>query len=183
MHEERLVVQCVRQINWRFRLSACHIKPQFTAPVRLQVRRQNSGADQIATILMAQLFTPSLTLLSLAAGSCLIYLIGLAIYRLYFSPIAQFPGPKLAALTLWYEFYFDVIQKGQCNWEIGRMHDRYGKSDPDHLTTDQSRTHRENVCMSCTSKTKSTTMSCTVVATPSATNGNGRQRCSGTQHQ
>ncbi|QSZ30010.1 hypothetical protein DSL72_004528 [Monilinia vaccinii-corymbosi] len=49
-----------------------------------------------------------------------------AIYRLYFSPIAKFPGPKLAALTLWYEFYFSVICDGQWIWEIKRMHEQYG---------------------------------------------------------
>jgi hypothetical protein len=30
-----------------------------------------------------------------------LYTIYGAIYRLYLSPIAGFPGPKLAALTLW----------------------------------------------------------------------------------
>ncbi|CAD6444943.1 696affef-5bae-4969-8a8e-53327ef140c5 [Sclerotinia trifoliorum] len=49
-----------------------------------------------------------------------------ATYRLYFSPIARFPGPKLAALTLWYEFYFNVIRDGQWIWEIKRMHEEYG---------------------------------------------------------
>ncbi|KAI9641437.1 hypothetical protein NHQ30_010244 [Ciborinia camelliae] len=49
-----------------------------------------------------------------------------AIYRLYFSPIAKFPGSKLAALTLWYEFYFNVIRDGQWIWEIKRMHEEYG---------------------------------------------------------
>ncbi|KAL8744897.1 MAG: hypothetical protein Q9184_007940, partial [Pyrenodesmia sp. 2 TL-2023] len=34
--------------------------------------------------------------------------------------------PKLAAATLWYEFYFDVICKGRYTWEIGKMHKKYG---------------------------------------------------------
>jgi hypothetical protein len=64
----------------------------------------------------------------LAAGTSLLvlHLLSTAIYRLYLSPIAKFPGPRLAALSFWYEFYFDVIKGGQYTWEIGRMHDIYG---------------------------------------------------------
>lgn len=40
---------------------------------------------------------------SVAAAALLVYLIGGGVYRLYFSPVAKFPGPKLAALTLWYD--------------------------------------------------------------------------------
>jgi hypothetical protein len=53
-------------------------------------------------------------------------LVGVAIYRLYFSPIAKFPGPKLAALTSWYEFYYDVVLKGQFTFQIQAMHRKYG---------------------------------------------------------
>ena len=49
-----------------------------------------------------------------------------AIYRLYLSPIASFPGPKLAALTLWYEFYYDLIKHGRYTWKIGELHKQYG---------------------------------------------------------
>ena len=49
-----------------------------------------------------------------------------AIFRLYLSPIASFPGPKLAALTLWYEFYFDVIKRGRYTWKIAELHQEYG---------------------------------------------------------
>lgn len=50
-----------------------------------------------------------------------------AIWRLYFSPIAKFPGPKLAALTFWYEFYFDSFEYGSYIYEIERMHRIYGE--------------------------------------------------------
>lgn len=65
------------------------------------------------------------------------YLIGLAFYRLYLSPLAQFPGPKFAALTQWYEFYYDVVRPGQFIFQIQKIHKRYGmllRPFPDELT-------------------------------------------------
>lgn len=62
------------------------------------------------------------------AGSLLgiCYLLGLGIYRLYLSPIAKFPGPRLAALTRWYEFYYELVQKGQFTFHIQELHKTYG---------------------------------------------------------
>jgi len=51
---------------------------------------------------------------------------GLSIYRLFFSPLAGFPGPKLAALTQWYEFYWNVIKPGQFTFHLQDLHDKYG---------------------------------------------------------
>ena len=59
---------------------------------------------------------------------CSIYVIALTSYRLYFSPLAKYPGRKLAALTLWYEFYHDYIRRGQYEWELEDMHAKYGMS-------------------------------------------------------
>ncbi|KAJ9223542.1 hypothetical protein DTO271D3_1622 [Paecilomyces variotii] len=55
-----------------------------------------------------------------------LYAVGLVIYRLWFSPLAKFPGPKLAAMTAWYEFYYDAILHGKYTFEIARMHKKYG---------------------------------------------------------
>ncbi|KAJ5782303.1 hypothetical protein N7457_004077 [Penicillium paradoxum] len=48
------------------------------------------------------------------------------VYHLYFHPLAKFPGPKIAAATFLYEFYYDVIKSGMYIWEVERMHEKYG---------------------------------------------------------
>lgn len=55
------------------------------------------------------------------------FVCGLVIYRLHFHPLSKFPGPKLAALTSLYEFYYNVVLGGRYLWEIERMHEQYGK--------------------------------------------------------
>ena len=65
--------------------------------------------------------------LSLVALS-IIYTVGLAVYRLLLSPLAGFPGPKIAAATGWYEFYYDFWRNGKYIFEIEKMHQKYGSS-------------------------------------------------------
>lgn len=61
-----------------------------------------------------------------------------AIYRLYLSPIAHFPGPRLAALTTAYEFYWEAIRNGRYTFHIGDLHKKYG------TTVSQSLRHSTN---------------------------------------
>ncbi|KAK3693065.1 cytochrome P450 [Podospora appendiculata] len=65
------------------------------------------------------------TLLYAGAAGFLFLLIG-GIRRVWFSPLSKFPGPKFAALTLWNEFYWDVVKRGTFMWKIEEMHKKYG---------------------------------------------------------
>lgn len=56
----------------------------------------------------------------------LTYILLLAIYRLFLHPLRHFPGSKLAALTSWYEAYYDVYPHvGQFTLRVADMHKRY----------------------------------------------------------
>ncbi|KAL8705196.1 MAG: hypothetical protein Q9201_001696 [Fulgogasparrea decipioides] len=54
------------------------------------------------------------------------YIIYLIVSRLYTSPVSHIPGPKLAAFSFWYEFYYDVILRGRYTWKIAQLHEEYG---------------------------------------------------------
>ena len=66
-------------------------------------------------------FVASVLVLSIVA-----YCVSLAIYRLFFSPLSKFPGPVLAALTIYYEAYYDIIKGGQYTFKIKELHNKYG---------------------------------------------------------
>lgn len=65
------------------------------------------------------LLTP--LILSIAA-----YALGLTFFRLVLHPLTKVPGPKLAAITGWYEFYFDCIKHGQYAFHVQELHKQYG---------------------------------------------------------
>jgi hypothetical protein len=65
-------------------------------------------------------------LLCVLAVACLLLAFHLAARRLYFSPIHHIPGPKFAAMTQLYEFYYDIILGGQYTFKILELHKKYG---------------------------------------------------------
>ncbi|KAF1994629.1 cytochrome P450 [Amniculicola lignicola CBS 123094] len=70
--------------------------------------------------------TPSSAGLAYGVAAYVLYLVGLCVYRLLFHPLAKFPGPKLAAVTSWYEAYYEIVLKGQYSKKITQLHDIYG---------------------------------------------------------
>ncbi|KAI1864039.1 uncharacterized protein JN550_009059 [Neoarthrinium moseri] len=80
------------------------------------------------------------------AWSIAAYVSCLVLYRGWLSPLARIPGPKLAALTSWYECYYDVVLPAQYVFKVKEMHAKYGPivriapndvsiSDPDFVDT------------------------------------------------
>ncbi|EXJ89684.1 hypothetical protein A1O3_02751 [Capronia epimyces CBS 606.96] len=62
----------------------------------------------------------------LAGCALTAYLVARCVYDLFLHPLRNFPGPKLAAVGSFYEFYYDVVKDGTYLWEIEKMHRKYG---------------------------------------------------------
>jgi hypothetical protein len=62
----------------------------------------------------------------LLVGATLTYYATLVFYRLFLHPLARYPGPKLAAISRWYEAYYDVVLNGKYTKKIAELHKIYG---------------------------------------------------------
>jgi hypothetical protein len=51
-----------------------------------------------------------------------------SIRRLWFHPLSKYPGPRLAAMTLWWQCYYDVFHDGggQLLAQLELLHKKYG---------------------------------------------------------
>ena len=79
-------------------------------------------------IYQSVLNVPNLLLSLFALGFlCLVHASWLAYYRLVLHPLSGFPGPKLAAVTILYEFYYDVVLGGKYTFRIRQLHEKYGE--------------------------------------------------------
>ncbi|KAI0452902.1 cytochrome protein [Xylaria acuta] len=67
-------------------------------------------------------------IVGLAAACVILYALGLGYCRLYLSPLASVPGPKLAALTGWVEAYYELLhgEGGQFMFKYREWHEKYG---------------------------------------------------------
>lgn len=85
-----------------------------------------NGADAGELLLeIKERLISHVTILNIVVALALYYS-SLVFYRLYLHPLAKFPGPKLAAVSRWYEGYYDLILGGKYTWKIQEMHKKYG---------------------------------------------------------
>lgn len=70
--------------------------------------------------------------LGTSATVCLVVSLALAsvvqaIKRLYFHPLARYPGPLLAASSMWYKTYYDIVMDGGWAEHLEHLHSVYGE--------------------------------------------------------
>ena len=94
---------------------------------------QVSQSDQLSTEKMREIIGNMLPILNfrtvaLALAALLVTnRVFIVIYRLYFHPLASFPGPRLAASSTLYRAYYQVWKDGKMMDKIIQLHKIYGE--------------------------------------------------------
>ena len=72
--------------------------------------------------------TTALKYLETLSVVVVVWVLGFIIKRLYFHPLSKFPGPRIAAITRWYEFYQDVLRDGNYLKYYPELHKKLGNT-------------------------------------------------------
>lgn len=94
-------------------------------PLSPFVRDPTTTSSTIVKVTMA-IATDAFSLALLALAGSAVYCLALTLYRLLLHPLSAFPGPRLAAVTSWYEAYYEIVLNGQYSNKISQLHDQYG---------------------------------------------------------
>lgn len=74
-------------------------------------------------------------------ASLVVYAVGVTIYNVFFHPLANVPGPRLAAITRLWFFATDI--SGDSSRRILKWHQSHGASEqPPHNPTSEQSRHR-----------------------------------------
>ena len=82
-------------------------------------------AQYLQSLSTGDLTTDAKYIAALLGVSTLVYIFCLAIYRVWFHPLAKYPGPLLGRITPLYDFYIAYGEKRAHHFAY--MHAKYGK--------------------------------------------------------
>lgn len=97
----------------------------------VRVSTPQQCAHEMATItsLSQWLFdnsTSALLLLLIALSTCGLFALQVIAYRLYFHPLAKYPGPRLAAISRFWKAYVECFRQRSFCHELQVLHGIYG---------------------------------------------------------
>lgn len=56
----------------------------------------------------------------------LAWVIAKAVYNVYFHPLAGFPGPRMAAATVWWKIHLELVKQESMSLVLWDLHAKYG---------------------------------------------------------
>lgn len=56
----------------------------------------------------------------------LAWVVGETVYNVYFHPLSRFPGPKMAAATVWWKIHLELVKQESLALRLWELHAQYG---------------------------------------------------------